>query len=764
MNKQRAFLIAFFCAVGILVWSSQFGLAQEGQPDNPVSQPQASSSPFTYQGQIAKNNQPFDDTCRMAFRLYDAASGGNQAGDPLTLTVPVTAGLFTVGLDFGNASFDGSPRYLETQVQCSGEISYTNMGRHALTAAPYAANADLLDGQHASDFASSVALAALDSRVTILEGKLTDADGDLFYAGAQDCNDANSAIHLGAIEICTDTLDNDCDMLIDCADSTCSPDADHDGVNPSPCGGDCDDSNSEIYPGHSDYPDTHGLDENCDGIDGEESNAIFVSTTGDDSYTGSRLHPKFSIQAGIMTAAAQGKRDVYVASGVYTGQVSLMSGVGVYGGYSLDFADRDSTSNEVSILPPHPLGSDPGTVNCLHISGGVVGSSVLDGFSIFGDAQPAAGHSSYALYIHDCDATVKIAHNRILGGRGGNGAVGASGANGQTGTNGSAGNNAFDLPDHTCTIANTSPGGSGGVLSCSGINTSGGDGANRVCPTYSGGQTGYPTSGFSGHNSGGAAGISGRDYYQNPSCLAVIFSEPTATSGSPGSNGSGGSAGAGCSLPAGTVVGGVWLPNGASAGNPGTHGGGGGGGGSGAGAYVDSGCVGYSGDNLGGTGGGGGAGGCGGLGGQAGGSGGGAFGVFVYFETIPASIPALQDNQILGGMAGSGGAGGAGGAFGYGGAGGAGGTTSGAGVLWPSEAGGSGGRGGNGGYGGGGGGGCGGIAYAIYAVGQGAVDLANWKTQNLLLAGTPGDKGPGGTSPNNPGVGGVDGLAGDTNF
>ena len=357
MNKQRIFLAALCCALAILVVASEISIAQVGKLENPPASLQASQAPFTYQGHLKRNNQAFTGTCDMIFQLYDAPSGGVQVGSSIPLAVPVVAGLFTVNLDFGSASFSGAPRYLEILVQCSGETSYTNMGRHSLTPVPYATNTDLLDNQHAADFASSAALVALENRVTALEGAWIDNDGDLFFAGTQDCNDFNPAIHLGAAEICTDFLDNDCDVQVDCADSSCSPDLDSDGHHPSPCGGDCDDSAPEIYPGRGDFPDPQGLDENCDGIDGEENNAVFVSTSGNDGDDGSRLHPKFSIQAGIDTTDAPGKRDIYVAAGTYTGQVNLAAGKGVYGGYSPNFSTVILAPTRSIFCLPTPLES-----------------------------------------------------------------------------------------------------------------------------------------------------------------------------------------------------------------------------------------------------------------------------------------------------------------------------------------------------------------------------------------------------------------------
>ncbi|MFC2046468.1 hypothetical protein ACFLTC_02990 [Chloroflexota bacterium] len=98
----------------------------------------AVSAAFTYQGQLQKSGAAVEVPCDMAFRLYDKASEGNQVGLPISASVPVTGGLFTMGLDFGSSVFDGEARWLAIAVKCPPDTTYTTMPRQALTASPYA--------------------------------------------------------------------------------------------------------------------------------------------------------------------------------------------------------------------------------------------------------------------------------------------------------------------------------------------------------------------------------------------------------------------------------------------------------------------------------------------------------------------------------------------------------------------------------------------------------------------------------------------------
>ena len=106
-----------------------------------------------------------------------------------------------------------------------------------------------------------------------LPGGCQDLDQDgygrgLGCKGRQDCDDQDSAIHPGAAEVCNNSVDEDCDLTADdgCPGSTCvDKDGDGFGKGPGCALQDCDDSNKAIHPfGEEVCGDS--IDDNCNKI------------------------------------------------------------------------------------------------------------------------------------------------------------------------------------------------------------------------------------------------------------------------------------------------------------------------------------------------------------------------------------------------------------------------------------------------------------------------------------------------------------------
>jgi len=130
----------------------------------------------------------------------------------------------------------------------------------------------------------------------------TDGDG---LTGADDCDELDASVHVGAEELC-DGVDNDCDGEIDegvrttwyrdtdgdgFGDPTNTLEACEPGEGMSSNGSDCNDGNAAVYPGADEL--CNGIDDNCDGaIDEGGLDTFYRDADGDghgvpdDSITG----------------------------------------------------------------------------------------------------------------------------------------------------------------------------------------------------------------------------------------------------------------------------------------------------------------------------------------------------------------------------------------------------------------------------------------------------------------------------------------------
>ena len=190
---------------------------------------------------------------------------------------------------------------------------------------------------------------------------------------------------------------------------------------------DCAPRDPAIHPGAADLPDLGFVDANCDGIDGTETDAVFVSPKGSDANPGTKAKPKRDVQAAVDAVAAGKAKFVLVAFGSY-GHVRVgTSGVGIYGGYdptSWKRLDRDPGGL------PLILGSPEG----VFVSGakGVV-LQHLEIRSLNGTLNVAG--TGYGVRAKN-GASVTLQRVVVIGG---DGAAGAPGTDGRAGASGGAG-------------------------------------------------------------------------------------------------------------------------------------------------------------------------------------------------------------------------------------------------------------------------------------------------------------------------------------
>ena len=95
---------------------------------------------FTYQGRLNLGTNAASGNYDLRFAACDALYNGNTVAGPTTnLATLVTAGFFTVRLDFGAGLFAGSARWLDIGVRTNGNGAFTALTpRQNLTPVPYA--------------------------------------------------------------------------------------------------------------------------------------------------------------------------------------------------------------------------------------------------------------------------------------------------------------------------------------------------------------------------------------------------------------------------------------------------------------------------------------------------------------------------------------------------------------------------------------------------------------------------------------------------
>jgi len=471
---------------------------------------------------------------------------------------------------------------------------------------------------------------------------------------------------------------------------TVTGDGDADGYFPP---SDCDDTNAAINPGATDVA-GDGIDQNCDGIDGTVSNAIFVSSlTGSDTLScGGIGAPCGSITQGISRAGIDGDTEVYVAGGTYS-KFSVVAGISVRGGYGQNWARGLLAQGSTTAIVNASFDASVGGPVAIVASGISVATGISD-LTVLGTTA-GSGQASYGVIVHNSTGALTFDTINITGGAAGAGSAGSAGASAtQTpaaaGSNGSGG---FE-PGGVCNSSSAGAGGAGAA----GAGAGGKGGTiDTDCGAFS--LNLDSTNGATGGAAGGSGGAGGSAENTALFCGGGAI-QTNAGNGGNGVAGSAGSNGNGGAAAVGSFNGTVWAPAAVAAGSTGTVGangtGGGGGGGGGA-----SDC------NTDDAGAGGGGGGAGGLKATSAGTGGGAGAASIALLLDNAS-PTLTAVQITLGYGGNGGSGGAAALGQPGGAGGAGGAG-----FERGGTGGTGGAGGKGGNSGAGGGGAGGPALGL---------------------------------------------------
>src|SRR5215471_9811701 len=131
---------------------------------------QAQTTSFAFQGRLTDGGSGANGNYDLQFSLFDSASGGTQIGSTLSRNnTPVTAGAFTVQLDFGVIAFPGAARFLEIGVKLPASPGFTTLQpRQAVRSTPYSIRT--LSSAQADSLSSVCNGCILDTHINAIAG------------------------------------------------------------------------------------------------------------------------------------------------------------------------------------------------------------------------------------------------------------------------------------------------------------------------------------------------------------------------------------------------------------------------------------------------------------------------------------------------------------------------------------------------------------------------------------------------------------------